>query len=85
MGPRLREDKGRVRGLRVKVRNEGWVLAFARRREGGEDDGRRREGWVPACARTRERGEILRCARNEMWVRMMYNKQGMAEERLGDG
>ena len=39
MGPRLREDKGRVRGLRVKVRNEGWVLAFARTREGYGDYG----------------------------------------------
>ena len=39
MGPRLREDKGRVRGLRVKVRNEGWVPAFARTREGYGDYG----------------------------------------------
>ena len=30
MGPRMREDKGWVRGLRVKVRNEGWVPACAR-------------------------------------------------------
>ena len=39
MDPRIREDKRGGRGLRVKVRNEGWVLAFARTREGYGDYG----------------------------------------------
>ena len=30
MGSRMREDKRGVRGLRVKVRKEGWVPAYAR-------------------------------------------------------
>ena len=59
MGPRIREDKGWVRGLRVKVRNEGWVLAFARTRDGygGLRVKVRNEGMGP---RMREDKECVR-------------------------
>ena len=51
MGSRIREDKGRVRGLRVKVRNEGWVPACARIRNVCGDYGC---GWDEKSAPTRD-------------------------------
>ena len=34
MGPRMREDKGWVRGVTGEGEEEGWVPAYARTRDG---------------------------------------------------